>query len=280
MNISASIVTYHTSELELRRVLDILEHADSLAVVWVVDNASDPSIEGICDEYPKAHYIAHENTGYGAGHNVALRKAMDNSDIAYHLVLNSDVVFEPEAIAALAEAMLDNNSAGCIQPKIVDACGNLQYTVRLLPTPLDLILRRFLPRSWFKSARERYELRHAPHDKVYDAPYHQGSFMFIRVDAIKAVGLFDERFFMYPEDIDLTRRIHEHYETIFWPDVTVTHLHRRQSYRDLHMLWVHCVNMIRYFDKWGWWHDAGRKKMNRLTLEKISALLADYPKIH
>ena len=76
-------------------------------------------------------------------------------------------------------------------------------------------------------------------------PYHQGSFMFFRTACFHIVGLFDERFFMYPEDIDITRRMHKHYKTMFWPGVTIVHAHRAASYKSKKMLIIHMKNMIK-----------------------------------
>lgn len=87
--------------------------------------------------------------------------------------------------------------------------------------------------------------------------------MFIRMSALQEAGLFDERFFMYPEDIDLTRRIHRRYKTLYFPMCEIIHYHRAESYKNLRMTKIHIINMIRYFNKWGWWFDAERRKFNR-----------------
>lgn len=100
-------------------------------------------------------------------------------------------------------------------------------------------------------------------------PYHQGSFMLFRTDCFRKVGLFDERFFMYPEDIDMTRRMHKHYRTMFWPEVTIVHAHRAASYTSLRMLWVHSYNMIKYFNKWGWVFDKERREWNKRIISKV-----------
>ena len=92
--------------------------------------------------------------------------------------------------------------------------------------------------------------------------------MLLRCDTLREVGLFDERFFMYPEDIDLTRRIHAVAKTIFYPYVKVVHNHRRASYHSLRMTLIHIANMVRYFNKWGWFFDRARRRINRLTLRE------------
>ena len=74
---------------------------------------------------------------------------------------------------------------------------------------------------------------------------------------------------MYPEDIDLTRRIHSEFRTVFYPEVSIVHHHARDSYLNLKMLWIHTTNMIRYFNKWGWIFDRERKIINKKVLNQF-----------
>ncbi len=259
--LTVSIVTYHTPAAELEKCLDCLG-SQAIGHVYIIDNSSEQYIKDIAQKYTKTTYIAHQNSGYGSAHNVAMRMALD-SGTKYHLVINSDLYFESQTIDRIIEYMDANPRVGALQPRIVGADGTAQHTCRMLPSPFDLIVRRFLPSSWFKASRDRYLLKHLPDDVAHNIPYHQGSFMFLRTDALRDAGLFDERFFMYPEDIDLTRRIHRNWLTLYWPKATVVHLHRAESYRSRRMLWIHITNMVKYFNKWGWIYDPERRRMNR-----------------
>lgn len=259
--IAASIITFNTSDAELTRCLDSLS-LNVFNTVYVIDNSRSDSTRALCEGRERVVYIPNDNVGYGAAHNIALRQSMAQR-VDYHLVLNPDIEFAPADILPLLDYMDANPDVGCLQPRIVGADGQLQYTVRMLPSPFDLILRRFMPKAWFRRRREKYELRHIDHSKPFNAPYHQGSFMLLRVSALNAVGMFDERFFMYPEDIDLTRRIHQRFRTMYVPHVTVTHNHRAASYHSAKMLWVHILNMVRYFNKWGWLIDPERRRENK-----------------
>ena len=116
----------------------------------------------------------------------------------------------------------------------------------------------------------KYLLKMFDHKEELNVPYHQGSFLFFRTSCLEKVGLFDERFFMYPEDIDITRRMHQKYRTMFWPGVTVVHAHRAASYKSKKMLFIHTWNMIKYFNKWGWIKDRKRKEWNQQLLKKLS----------
>ncbi len=93
--------------------------------------------------------------------------------------------------------------------------------------------------------------------------------MFLRVGAIKKAGFFDDRFFMYLEDTDLCRRINKVYRTVFYPYVTIYHNYGKGSYTNKKLLHYHIKSAVRYFNKWGWFNDSERKKINQEILEKF-----------
>lgn len=274
MKISASIVTYHTDAEELVQCIRCLIR-NNVIDIWIADN----SPEGVdTDAFAKRyfpgtsinlHYIhLPHNPGYGTAHNKAIQQAAGLGFNA-HIVLNSDIKFDNDAVKRLADLLESDEHIGQISPKIVSPDGSQQYSQRLLPTPLDVFGRRFLPAFVMRSRNRRYMLTERNDNTSADIPYHQGSFMIFRMSALKEVGGFDERFFMYPEDIDITRRIHQNYITLYYPHVTVIHDHRAASYKNLRMLRIHCVNMIRYFNKWGWFFDSERRRFNRRTLREM-----------
>lgn len=265
--ITASIVTYHTAANELEKCLATL-NSSAVSRVYVVDNSCLPRIAELSRRYG-ACYIAHLNNGYGAAHNTALRKAIAEGS-TYHLVMNSDIEFSSPIIARLADYMDAHPDVGQLQPRIVCPDQSLQHTCRLLPTPADLFIRRFLPGRFFTKRRRRYLLDSADWNREFDCAYQQGSFMFFRMSALNRIGLFDERFFMYPEDIDISRRMAACFKVRYWPGTTVVHHHAAASYRSWRMLWVHFSNMVRYFNKWGWFSDRGRSRMNAAVLAQFS----------
>jgi GT2 family glycosyltransferase len=271
MTITASIVTYNTPQEELRLCLESLYH-NEVERIYIIDNSPSDTLTAFLDSLPFRNIIDyipnHTNPGYGAAHNIALKQAIQNNT-RYHLVINSDVYFQSECLQQLTQYLDLHPEAGQVQPKIVSIDGSNQYASRLLPTPLTLFGRRFLPSCFMRNINKKYMLVNRPLDTPINIPYHQGSFMLLRVDALKKVGLFDERFFMYPEDIDLTRRIHEQYTTMYLPNISITHAHRASSYHNFKMLKIHIINMIRYFNKWGWFIDPKRRLYNRQTLSQL-----------
>lgn len=263
--LTASIVVYHTAEEELHRCLQSLLACEALRHVYVVDNGSEERLRQFCARQgERVSYRALPNVGYGAGHNSALREVVEEKIDAprYHLVINSDVYFAPGTLERIVEHMEGHPEVGQLIPKVYYPDGRLQHVCRMLPTPADLWLRRFMPRWMSRRRMERYTLAFTGYDHPMNVPYHMGCFMFLRVEALREVGLFDERFFMYPEDIDLTRRMHRCRETLYFPEVSIIHAHRAESYKSRRMLRIHVVNMCRYFNKWGWLFDAERDRMN------------------
>lgn len=264
----ASIVTYNTDTAELAKCIESLV-SNGVDRIVISDNSPVDHLRTFADRYPQIHYVFNNaNLGYGAAHNVSIRLARQwKAD--YILVINSDVYFGAGVLDKIRAYMDANPDVAQLIPNTVYPDGTLQYVVRLLPTPADLIFRRFLPASIGEKRNYRYTLGFWDHKSPLDIAYHQGSFMFFRVSAFDKVGLFDERFFMYPEDIDITRRMHRHYRTMFWPEVTIVHAHRAASYKSKRMLKIHMTNMIKYFNKWGWIFDRERSRVNREILQKL-----------
>jgi GT2 family glycosyltransferase len=268
--ITASVVLYNTPETQLSRLLNCIELAKIIQHVYLIDNSP---ILANYDLYklPWVTYIRSEsNIGYGAGHNIALREAIISSE--FHFVLNPDIYFDPQELPKMVGRMKEDDSIGQLMPKVIYPDGSLQYLCKLIPTPVDLFFRRFLRGPLKELARrkaEQFELRFTGYNREMDIPFLSGCFMLFRTSALKKIGLFDERFFMYSEDIDITRRMHSEYRTIFFPGATIVHHHAKESYKSKKMLWIHLTNLIKYFNKWGWLFDAERKKVNAWTLKSL-----------
>lgn len=266
--IGVSIVTYKTEKEEVQTVLSSVLNS-KVDIVYIIDNSPCDQLRCFEQLSSKIRYIHNVNTGYGSGHNIAIRESMW-AGMKYHVVLNPDIWFEAGTIEKLEQYMEQHTDVGQVMPRVTYPDGTLQYLCKLLPTPMDLIFRRFLPKRMIAKRSDRFELRATGYDKMINVPFLSGCFMFLRIDALRKVGLFDERFFMYGEDIDLTRRIHAHYRTMYLPSVSIVHVHKAESYRNRRMLLIHMMNIMRYFNKWGWFFDGERRLVNKKTLEQIN----------
>ena len=269
--IDASIVTYHTDPDELSKCLDSLLASTEVGRVHIVDNSSDDATARLCRRYgPRVTYTPHPNTGYGDAHNVAIRRSVEGGT-PFQLVINSDVFFGPGTLEACLSYFDANPDTVQLIPHTVFPDGREQYVVHPLPTPWDMFMRAFLPERMFARRRARYNLTNRRADAPLDVPYHHGCFMLMRTDALDRSGGFDPRFFMYPEDIDLTRRMHRIGSTVWYPGATIVHAHRAESKHNSRMRRIHIVNMLRYFCKWGFFFDRERRRLNRRLFSSLAS---------
>jgi len=262
--ITASLVLYCNKTAQFSRA--IASYLNSCnGEIDVIDNSPEP-LE--CDYFlnPRVHYLhVGRNLGFGAGHNLALRRVLNASD--FHVVLNPDVEFESNVIPALVELLEADENAGVVMPRIDYPDGSLQNLCKLLPTPRDLFLRRFsFGNSVRKRLNDRYELHGLSQVKTSIVPSLSGCFLVFRTDVLRQVGIFDERYFMYMEDVDLVRRVGDRARTLYHPLVTVRHDYAKGSYKNRRLLRFHIISAVRYFFKWGWVFDPVRTARNRNAL--------------
>lgn len=265
-NLNVSIVRFEQPFEMIASLIALLTQSSVVQTIYLIDNSAteEPKFQSLPIQYIKNDH----NIGFGRAHNIALKKSIDYN-VTYHAVINPDITFEPEILNKIVDFMQLNPIVGALMPKVFYPNGNLQYLCKLIPTPTDVFMKRFLPKQWSIKRMNIFQLKEFGYDKILNVPYLSGCFMVLKIKALKEVGLFDERFFLYPEDIDLSRRIHEHYETIFFPQVSIFHAHEQGSYKNFKLFIIHVTNMIRYFNKWGWINDKKRKQINNQTLDQI-----------
>ena len=265
--LNVSIVLYRQDWEQVSALTHALLQSQRVNRVYWIDN-SPQAAEQLPLQSERIQYQHNPtNLGYGAAHNIAIRESIYDN-IPFHLVINPDIILDAKELDRMLDFVSQNPLVGSLMPKVTYPNGQLQYLCKLLPTPLDVFGRRFLPASWITQRNHQYEMRASGYDKIMNIPYLSGCFMLLRTEAVKQARLFDERFFMYPEDMDLTRRIHRNYLTVYFPHATIIHNHEKASYKSLKMLWIHMVNMCRYFNKWGWFRDKERQLFNDTAIRE------------
>ncbi len=270
--LSVSIVLYKTPIEHIRQILASLERTTLSIYLYIVDNSpQNMLLSEISTELPFEYIHIPSNPGFGTAHNVAIRKSQMMGS-KYHLVVNADIKFNSDVLTPMLAHMDMHPEVGQMMPKVLNLDGSVQRLCKLVPTPSDLLLRRFFSCKRSDANNRHFELHDSGYKKIMFVPYLSGCFMLFRQSSLQEIGLFDERFFMYPEDIDLTRRMAEHYETIFYPNVSLFHKHRAASKKSLRMLLIHVINLCKYFNKWGWFLDPMRQKLNKKTLDQFANL--------
>ena len=271
--LNVSIVLYQNSLVQLKRAINSVLSTKLDVKLYLIDNSPADSLKILSELNPRIVYIFNNaNLGFGKAHNIAIKETLKEG-VPFHLIMNPDIYFDKGVLEELYSFMEENKDIGLVMPKVLYPDGRIQYLCKLLPTPFDLFGRRFLNKGplkkYIEKRNEIYELRFTGYNKIMEVPYLSGCFMFIRTEVLKKVGLFDERFFMYLEDTDLSRRIHRVAKTIYYPYVHIYHEHQKGSYKNLKLLKIHIESAIKYFNKWGWFNDPERETINKKTLEKL-----------
>ncbi|CAM1373094.1 glycosyltransferase family 2 protein [Tenacibaculum xiamenense] len=270
IKLTASIVLFNSDLKGLKDLLHDLTNSYPEVFVYVLDNSETNLSEAFRGIDNLEYIFNNTNLGYGKAHNIGIDKAYKKGS-KFHMVINPDIRIDEETIRRLISFMDNNHDVGLCAPKVLYPSGELQHLCKLIPSPKNLFIRRFLPiKKIVENNDNRYELRYFDYNHEIEIPYASGCFMFIRTDLINSIGGFDERFFLYFEDLDLTRRIRRLAKVVFYPKAVVYHGYNKESYRNNKVLFYHIVSALKYFNKWGWFFDSERMKLNKETVLQLN----------
>ncbi len=296
------ILNWNTCAL-LKRCLETVYASvgDFTYRVVVVDNASpDDSVAMVRADFPQAELIVSPiNGGYPYGNNLGLRALgfRDSGSAApdaprYTLLLNPDTEVPPTGLAEMIAFMDSRPEVGAAGPKLVLLDGSLDTACRRsFPTPLSSLYHfAGLGKLFPKSPRfARYNMTYLPIDQELEVDSVVGAYMQVRREVIEAVGLLDEAFFMYGEDLDWAYRIkNAGWSVVYHPQVVVKHVKRaasrqskraqfefwramlifyRKHYRTTTPLWLHSLIMMGLLAKGGrtLWSEVRRTRVQRTT---------------
>lgn len=215
--LSIVLVNYNSGNFLLRCLESLEQGKGSLGLdIWVVDNNStDDSLIKVKKVFPDLHYIENkDNLGFGAANNQALRQV--NTELV--LMLNPDTKIEQNAISFMVQFMENNQRVGAATCRALKGDGNLDWAYhRGFPTPWASFL-------YFLGNDKFYHLTDKDMDEIHEVDSISGSFFLTRKSVLDKVGLFDEDYWMYAEDLDLCYRIKKAgYKVMYVPKVTVIH---------------------------------------------------------
>lgn len=275
MLLSVSIVTFQTPwdalESAIRSLLLALEYletqweSDFAAEIAVVDNSNTPNLTAnnldslsarLPDSVEKLTLIeGHGNVGYGAAHNLAMRHFSSK----YCLFLNPDVELDPHALSAGLQHLRINKDLVALSPSATNATGDKQYLCKQYPSVLDFLLRGFAPRkikNIFEGRMAAYEMRELPIDQaVSDIPIISGCCILARSSAVDMVGGFDDKYFLYFEDFDLSLRLASIGKLAYLPSMKIRHTGGNAARKGLRHILMFSRSAIRFFNTHGWlWH--------------------------
>jgi GT2 family glycosyltransferase len=267
-SISASVVLYKTNPSDLKKVIGSFELLESQVLIYLIDNSPTDELRSFSGD--SIIYIHNpSNPGFGTAHNIAIQKAIFNN-IQYHFIVNPDIYFYGDVITPMVDFMRSHPDVGMMMPQILNEDGSVQNLPKLLPSPYSILMRKIKrPNALFKKFISNYELRFVDKELIYTAPILSGCFTLLNLKAIKEVGSYDDEFFMYFEDWDLSRRIQQKYKTIYFPKVSVVHVYDSGANKNRNLFKIYVKSAIHYFNKWGWFFDSERNKVNKKTLQQF-----------
>ncbi len=270
-DLTVSIVLHNSSLVLLRRALASLDGAAAAAraagnlgrvAVTLVDNASGAGYRArlaqMVDDWPKNDQFALRcalrpcNRGFGHGHNTAI-EALDSD---FHLVLNPDVELEEDALRAGLCFLAENPDVVLLSPKAFGSEGRQEFLCKRYPSVLVLLLRGFAPRSLqrlFHRQLANYEMRDVcSGERRANVAIASGCFMLMRSTALRGVGGFNERFFLYFEDFDLSLRMERMGRVVFDPAMRIVHHGGYAASKGWQHLRYFITSGVLFFNRHGW----------------------------
>lgn len=251
LSLGASIVLYRTLASDVKPLVEDLLRQGA-ARVYLVDNGPSgfETFRGWVDSDRVVRIRPGSNVGYGRGNNLAVGESVQVHK--YHLICNPDIALGSEVLGRLCRLLDDRPDVGLCMPRVFGPEGSNQYLCKRAPRPLDYLSGLFGPDFWHQRRRARLEMRDSSYDEEMEVECLSGCFMLFRSSVLRALGGFDERFFLYFEDFDLSRRARKIARNLYCPAVHVTHVHAREHGQSLRARLHFMISAIRYFNKWGW----------------------------
>ena len=249
------LVSYRSSQQEVERLqacLAALQPEVGYAVVVNAHQAGEP-VEQLA-EGADGFLLNSDNLGYGRAVNRLVAKLGQLPPFIG--VLNTDLSWQPGTFERLLAWLQQHAEVNLAVPQILDEAGAIQKLCKRKPTVLGLFSRRFLPAwlkpSWLKRYDCWYVMADQNYQEVFEAPYLSGCCMLIRSEAFREVGGFDDRYFLYLEDADITRSLARDGRCVHLPVARVVHGWGRGNYQNLGLMAVNLASAVHYFRKWGW----------------------------
>ena len=252
LDLTATIVTFNSDFNKLAKTVETFNKCTLSKDLIIHDNSSDPDYREKLNNLHITKVLDGPNKGFGYGHNRAFEQCVESK---YHLILNPDVEIPEGTLEKMIQFMELNPDVGLTSPKILNPDGSIQMLNKRDPSFFNLFARRFLPKSlqdWMpvKKRMDFYIMKDKGYESNYEVPYLSGCFMLFRTEIFKKLQGFDEKFFMYLEDADITRRSRLVCKCMYFSETSIIHHWERGSYNSWKLTWISIKSSFYYFWKW------------------------------
>lgn len=244
---TVSVVIYNQTLKSVHDLLGTLAQNEDVSQVILVNNGPDLIDESASCK--KISIINSRNNGYGSGHNISLKLRVG---APLHVILNPDVVVPPEFFDTLRELYREDPDFSILGPKVVGEDLAWVESARALPLPAELFARRFgLSGCNITVLRSHNDKRKDP-DIRSAVGFVSGCAMVFNFEVLPRDFCFDDRYFMYMEDVDVCREAALYGPVVYDQRLTIQHRGTYASRSFGKLFLVHCLSVCKYFMKWGW----------------------------
>lgn len=252
VEITGAIVIYKSDKAWLERAIESFLQIPIPKKLFLIYNSPNENCKPELQR-PDIEYIFNgSNMGFGAAHNSIISRIKGFSK--YHLVFNPDVEFNPAIIIPLIKELEKDKTLALIAPKVKYPDGDFQASCRRYPSFFELIIRRvrFL-KEVFQNRIGKGEYIDIDFTKPFYPDFIHGCFHLYKTDDFVTLGGFDERYFLYIEDVDICKQIDKMgKKKMYFPGVSIVHALNRGSSINFKLFLLHLHSAFKYFNKWGW----------------------------
>ncbi|MBU0899452.1 glycosyltransferase family 2 protein [bacterium] len=231
LDLSITIISHNHGHFLTPCLASLYKYAQGFTFeVLLIDNKSDDqTVEIIKNNFPEVALIENKKRySFAKNNNIGIKYSKGR----YILLLNPDTTFSDNALKKVIEFMDEHEEVGISACKLLNPDGTIQDSCRKFPTPLAILFRGFRLDRWFKNVQfyQNYLMHNFDHNFLKEIDWALGAFLFVRREVIKKVGMMDEKYPLYYEDIDWCFRVKESGWKIYYlPHVSITHHYLRTS---------------------------------------------------
>ncbi len=269
-----SIVTLHTNDTKILETIESVYKTVKTPFEYILvdNNRNKERLDVIKQKFPLLKIIQNPtNYGYARGINVGLREAKGE----YVLVLNPDILVFKDTIDSMIRYMEKNKNIAVLGPKLLNADKSLQYSCRRYPNLKTMPFRRGPLKNRMTKSVAKYEMHDFDHKEIRDVDWLCGGFLLVRKEVFGQIGLMDEFYFLYLDDVDFCRRAHTVGRVTYFPEVEAIHSASYESKKKVLPFFIHIRSMVYYHVKFlffpkywlvkgkGWTHAASVLHLER-----------------
>lgn len=235
-----SIVVFNPNLDVLKKSIEDLVNKENI-YIGIFDNSNLQNVMDFCQKNNVKYLSTHNNIGFGRGHNKNIKSFNIHNNSLYTVIMNPDIFLKYEQLFNLLNVFTKEKNVGIVSPLLLNPDGSIQHSVRCFPNIFSFFINFFgLSKNFSKKIINTMEV-----------PFIHGALYVLKTNIFFRVNGFDDQYFLYCEDIDICAKIcNIGLKNIIYPNVYVTHLHQKESHKNIFLFCIHIISILKYVLKW------------------------------